>query len=338
VFHAKLGTLAEKVERVTCLAVEIAAHVPGSNPDHVARAAQLAKADLSTGMVGEFPDLQGVIGRYYAIEDGEHVDVADAIAEHYAPQGPGDACPTKPVSVCVALADKIDTLVGFFAIDAKPTGSKDPFALRRAALGVIRLIIENNLRLPLDGVFKRAEKSYGKSADGLMAFFAERLKVHLKEQGVRHDLIDAVFALGGEDDLVRLLTRVEALNEFVKSEDGSNLLSAYKRSANILRIEEKKDGITYNGTVDAGGLEADAEKALMAHLKKTSPEIMQGLSDERYVDAMAVLSSARPLVDAFFDHVTVNSDDAELRKNRLNLLAYVRKTLDPIADFSKIDG
>ncbi len=338
VFHAKLGTLAKKVERVSMLAENIASHVEGAEIDHVVRAANLAKADLSTGMVGEFPDLQGVIGRYYANADGEHDDVSTAIAEHYSPQGPGDVCPTAPVSVCVALADKIDTLVGFFGIDEKPTGSKDPFALRRAALGVIRLIIENKLRLPLNDVFARSEQTYGLTADGLMAFFADRLKVHLKEQGVRHDLIDAVFALGGEDDLVRLLARVEALNAFLKTDDGANLLSAYKRSANILRIEEKKDGVVFDGSVDASGLEAAEEKALMAHLENTAPEIIQGLVAEKFGDAMAVLSTARPLVDAYFDHVTVNCDDIELRRNRLNLLAYVRKTLDPIADFSKIEG
>ncbi len=217
-------------------------------------AALLAKADLTAGMVGEFPELQGVMGRYYALHEGERPAVADAIAEHYAPLGPTDRCPTAPVSVAVALADKIDTLVGFFAIDEKPTGSKDPFALRRAALGVIRLIIENKLRLPLKNVFADAHQAYaGQKAafaalkpSELLDFFADRLKVALREKGVRHDLISAVFALGGEDDLVRLLARVDALKQFLDSEDGANLLVAYRRASNIVRIEEKKDGKTYN--------------------------------------------------------------------------------------------
>ena len=261
VFHAKLGNLREKIDRVEALAAEIAASVDGADVATVKRAARLAKADLSTGMVGEFPELQGLMGRYYAIGDGEDAAVADAIAEHYSPLGPNDTCPTNPVSVCVALADKIDTLVGFFAIDEKPTGSKDPYALRRAALGVIRLIMENGLRLPLNEAFRKANHLIAEIADGvsgtwdvsdLLSFFADRLKVHLREQGVRHDLIDAVFALGGEDDLVRLIKRVEALQAFLNTDDGENLLTAYKRAANILKAEEKKDGKSYTDAPDPG--------------------------------------------------------------------------------------
>ncbi len=349
VFHAKLGNLDEKVDRVQALAADLSSSVPGADKDMVRSAARLAKADLSTGMVGEFPELQGVMGRYYALNDGENTDVAEAIAEHYAPQGPNDMCPTRPVSVCVSLADKIDTLVGFFGIDEKPTGSKDPFALRRAALGVIRLIIENNLRINLAEVFAAVGTLYedieGFTCDSgdLLDFFADRLKVHLRGQGVRHDLIDAVFAVekkggGREDDLVRLLARVDALKAFLDTEDGANLLTAYKRAANILRIEEKKDGCTYNRNVDASALEQDEETALLSHLVAAEADILKALMDENFQDAMSVLATARPLVDAFFDHVTVNCDDATLRENRLNLLALVRHAMDPVADFSRIEG
>ncbi|MEE8560056.1 MAG: glycine--tRNA ligase subunit beta, partial [Alphaproteobacteria bacterium] len=254
IFHAELGSVAEKVERTAKLARELAGYADADS-GLVERAARLCKADLSTEMVGEFPELQGVMGRYYALNDGEKPEVADAIAEHYSPQGPDDRCPTAPVGVAVALADKIDTLVGFFAIGEKPTGSKDPYAVRRAALGVIRLIIENNLRLPLTKLFGQANHLYAEPETGftgdldpqeLLDFFAERLKVHLKEQGVAHDLISAVFALGGEDDLVRLLARVDALKAFLESDDGEHLLTAYKRASNIVRIEEKRDGKRYN--------------------------------------------------------------------------------------------
>ncbi|MPZ12464.1 MAG: glycine--tRNA ligase subunit beta, partial [Kiloniellaceae bacterium] len=246
VFHARLGTVADKVSRLEDLAAEISNYVPGADRDEARSAARLAKADLVTGMVGEFPELQGVVGRYYALNDGKAPAVADAIAQHYAPLGPHDACPSAPVSIAVALADKIDTLVGFWMIDEKPTGSKDPYALRRAALGVIRLIVENKLRLPLLKAFAVAQADYaGLSAapvaGDLMDFLGDRLKVVLRDQGVRHDLITAVMARGGEDDLVRLLARVEALGSFLDSDDGSNLLVAYRRAANIVRIEEKKD-------------------------------------------------------------------------------------------------
>jgi len=349
VFHAKLGTLDAKVDRIQALAADLAASVPGAEKDMVRSAARLSKADLSTGMVGEFPELQGIMGRYYALNDGESTAVADAIAEHYAPQGPGDACPTKPISICVSLADKVDTLVGFFGIDEKPTGSKDPFALRRAALGVIRLIIENGLRIPLADLFAAASKHYS-GRDGfacepndVLDFFADRLKAHLRDQGVRHDLVDAVFTVekqggGREDDLVRLLARVDALKDFLGTEDGANLLTAYKRAANILRIEEKKDGCIYNNQVDATTLEQDEETALLNHLVSAETGLLSALNDERFADAMSALATARPLVDAFFDNVTVNCDDAALRVNRLNLLALVRNAMDPVADFSRVEG
>ena len=291
VFHAKLGSVFEKVERMTALAGALSAQIPGAEVETVERAGKLCKADLVTGMVAELPELQGLMGRYYALEGGEDAAVADAIADHYSPAGPADMCPSKPASVALALADKIDTLVGFFAIDEKPTGSKDPFALRRAALGVIRLIIANHLRFSLSKVFAETVAAYmnqdnaavqaGMSPTGddetlatagldawhmpdLLAFFADRLKVHLKEKGVRHDLIDAVFALG-EDDLLRVLARVDALGAFLGSDDGANLLIAYKRAANILKIEEKKDGQSYDREPYRAGQPEQAEEvALLA--------------------------------------------------------------------------
>lgn len=347
-FHAKLGTLDAKVDRFEALAVEIAKHVEGTDRDRVARAARLAKADLVTGMVGEFPELQGLMGRYYALADGEHEDVADAIRDHYSPLGPNDACPSAPVSVAVALADKIDTLTGFWAIDEKPTGSKDPYALRRAALGVIRLIVENGLRanlLPLfgAGLDNYPESVVGKTAKGdacidLLSFFADRLKAHLRGEGVRHDLIAAVFALGGEDDLVRLLARVEALQGFVDSEDGANLLTAFRRAANILRIEEKKDGVSYDEEPDAGGYVQDEEAALGRALETASAAVAKAVEQEEFTSAMAALAALRGPVDEFFDEVTVNADDADLRANRLRLLSRIRATMGLIADFSQIEG
>jgi glycyl-tRNA synthetase beta chain len=351
VFHARLGTVEDKVDRVTALAVEIAKRVPGADTDRVRSAARLAKADLTTGMVGEFPELQGVIGRYYALADGEHDEVAEAVAAHYAPQGPNDACPTAPVSVCVALADKIDTLTGMFAIDEKPTGSKDPFALRRAALGVIRLIVENELRLALTPLFRHAHASvYQLSraqgvraeadavADDLLAFFADRLKVALREQGVRHDLIQAVFALGGEDDLVRLLRRVEALEGFLRTEDGANLLVAYRRAANIVRIETKKDGRMPDGAVEPGALELREEQELFQALELAGDKARAALDAEDFTGAMAALADLRRPVDAFFDHVTVNAEEPRLRANRLRLLSRIGATLGQVADFSAIEG
>jgi len=346
VFHAKLGTVADKVSRMEALAAELVPFIPGADVDQVRSAALLAKADLTSGMVGEFPELQGVMGRYYAMHEGEKQAVADAIAEHYAPLGPTDRCPTAPISVAVALADKIDSLVGFFAIDEKPTGSKDPFALRRAALGVIRLIVENKLRLPLSTVFSAAHQSYANQKAAfaalqhgdLLDFFADRLKVALREKGVRHDLISAVFALGGEDDLVRLLARVDALKRFLDSEDGANLLVAYRRASNIVRIEEKKDGKTYNSGVDGALLRQDEEKALYRALAASGEAGGLALDGEDFTGAMASLAQLRAPVDAFFDKVTVNTEDADLRANRLRLLSEIRATLNRVADFSRIEG
>ena len=341
VFHAKLGSVAEKVARMEALAVDLAQYVPGADVDLARRAAQLAKADLSSGMVAEFANLQGIMGRYYALNDGEPEAVAEAIAEHYAPQGPNDTCPTAPVSVCVALADKIDSLVGFFAIDEKPTGSKDPFALRRAALGVIRLILENEIRLPLIEAFAKSRELIGTDdnpADELMAFFADRLKVHLRERGILHDRIDAVFALGGEDDLVRLLTRVDALMKFLRTADGENLLTAYRRATNILTIEEKKDGRTYDGEVRLDQFAQTEETDLHAGLSDAGTAIANALANEDFAAAMKAVAALRGPVDAFFDQVTVNTDDKSLRENRLKLLNQIRSALDGVADFSKIEG
>jgi glycyl-tRNA synthetase beta chain len=374
IFHAKLGSVLEKMERVEALVDAIAPHVTGADAALARRAARIAKADLSTGMVGEFPELQGVMGRYYALHDGEPLEIADAIAEHYSPLGPNDVCPTAPTSVVVALADKIDTLVGFFAIDEKPTGSKDPYALRRAALSVIRLVIENKLRLPLIRIVAEALQSYWpvltalavrnvsvhsppewvadmnrhyerreqlkqKGLHGeLLDFFADRLKVHLREQGVRHDLIAAVFALGGEDDLVRLLARVAALDEFLKSEDGANLLTAYRRASNIVRIEEKKDGRAYDGVADPALLRQPEEAALAERIAEVGRLSRVALEKEEFGVAMAALATLRRPVDAFFDRVTVNDEDAALRENRLRLLSQIRATLNRVADFAQIEG
>ncbi|MCC7045199.1 MAG: glycine--tRNA ligase subunit beta [Alphaproteobacteria bacterium] len=364
VFHAKLGSVHDKAERIAKLAGEIAKAIKGCDAAQASQAARLAKADLVSGMVGEFPELQGTMGRYYALNEKLPAAVADAIADHYAPQGPNDRCPTAPISVAVALADKIDSLVGFFAIDEKPTGSKDPYALRRAALGVIRLITENRLRLELARLIAAARKTLEdritkdtipvRDAKGvityiplplestiaadLMSFFADRLKVALKEKGVRHDLIAAVFALGGQDDIVDLLARVDALGKFLGTDDGANLLVAYRRAANILRIEEKKDGKAYDGAPDASLLAQDEEKALTAKLDAAAKEADTAIKAEAYPAAMTALAGLRAPVDTFFDKVTVNADDPKLRANRLLLLNRIRRTMDRVADFSRIEG
>jgi len=349
IFHAKLGTIGQKVKRIEALARHLAGLIPGCNADQASQAARLAKADLTTGMVGEFPELQGVMGRYYAGIEGYAPEITDAIADHYRPLGPTDQCPSAPASVAVALADKIDSLVGFFAIDEKPTGSKDPFALRRAALGVIRLILENGLRLKLRDVFGFAysgfydqggfEQNQPKVVVGqLLEFFADRLKVALKEQGVRHDLIAAVFALGDEDDLVRLVARVKALQDLVDSDAGANLLAAYRRASNIVRIEEKKDGTTYDGAADPAKFAQDEEKKLFAALDKESQAALKRIANEEFVAAMGSLSNLRAPIDDFFDRVTVNDPDPALRSNRLRLLSTIRATLNAVADFSKIEA
>ncbi|BDW90046.1 glycine--tRNA ligase subunit beta [Thalassospira tepidiphila] len=344
VFHAKLGSLAERVLRLRGLAREVSAEIPGCDVKLADRAAEIGKADLVSQMVFEFTELQGLMGKYYAENDGEAPEVANAIAEHYAPAGPSDMCPTAPVSVALALAEKLDTLAGFFAIDEKPTGSKDPFALRRAALGVIRLVLENGLRLPLRRLFAFAVSQYpatirrDEAVEDLLAFFADRLKVHLREQGVRHDLVSAVFALDGEDDLVRLLARVEALSDFVSGESGVNLMAGYKRASNILRIEEKKDDTSYKADVSADLLSLEEERKLYEALIDVRHKALPLLRDEDYAAAMTEFARLREPVDAFFEKVTVNSDNADERANRLKLLAQIRTALHDIADFSKIES
>ena len=333
VFHAKLGTQAERVERIVRLAGEIAKFVPGADARQVEQAARLAKADLVTGMVGEFPELQGTMGRYYALGEKLPAAVADAIGDHYAPAGPNDRCPDAPVSVAVALADKLDALTSFWAIGEKPTGSRDPFALRRAALGIIRILVENGIRLPLGAFFK---------AGDLMDFFADRLKVQVREKGGRHDVVDAVFALGGEDDLVRLLARVEALQAFLGTEAGKNLLTAYGRAANIVRAEEKKDkalAARIAGAPAVELLEQAEEKAVVVALAEVERTLRPALKAEDFAGGMAALAGLRAPIDAFFEKVTVNvTDRPDLRLNRLKLLNQIRTTMDQVADFSKIEG
>ena len=347
VFHDKLGSMAERVARIEALAALIAGHHVKDAPlDQVRRAARLSKADLVTGTVGEFPELQGIIGARLAAAQGEPEPVARAIEEHYAPKGPDDRCPVEPVPVALALAEKLDTLVGFFAIGETPTGSKDPFALRRAALGVIRLIVENGLRTGLLPLFEAGAELYRNqnravdlSAPDLLAFFAERLKVQQRERGVRHDLIDAVFSLGGEDDLVRLLKRVEALADFVATEDGAHLLAGYKRAANIVRIEEKRDRTRYgDAAVDPARLVAPEEQRLHAALNEARAAARAALEREDFAGAMRALAGLRAPIDAFFDAVTVNAEDADLRRNRLALLAEIRAAVNTVADFSRIEG
>jgi glycyl-tRNA synthetase beta chain len=383
-FHAKLGTMHQRVERINALAREIAPLV-GVDPKLAGIAARLAKADLATGMVGEFPELQGIMGGYYArrepyatapepeqigiLADGTEdplvstedlqlapaphppgvkawydglsrteVDaVADAIRDHYKPQGPADAVPTASVTVAVALADKLDTLISFFAIDEKPTGSKDPFALRRAALGVIRIIQESGARLHLARVFGSREDGAAVSAD-LLDFFADRLKVALRDQGRRHDLVDAVFALG-DDDLVRIVARVEALAGFLATDDGANLLTGYRRAVNILKAEAKKNpGESYDGEPSPSLLREPEEKALEDALQRTLPEVERKLGVEDFTQAMASLAGLRGPVDAFFDRVLVNDPDKDVRLNRLRLLSQIRDAANRVADFSLIAG
>jgi glycyl-tRNA synthetase beta chain len=382
VFHEKLGTQADRIERIERLAVEIAPLV-GADVEKTKRAARLVKADLLTEMVGEFPELQGLMGKYYARAQGEDESVAAACEDHYKPLGPSDRMPTDPVSVAVALADKLDTLVGFWAINEKPTGSKDPYALRRAALGVIRLIVENQRRFPLRiifeivtgrwkernvrGVLARHEddisrledelavgrqKQQGVTAtdppfrgllgfdleDNLLAFFADRLKVQLREQGARHDLVDAVFALEGQDDLVLIVRRIEALGKFLDTEDGKNLLAGYKRATNILRIEEKRDDTKYDGIVLNYHLREDEEKKLQAAIRVAESEIGEAIAREDFGAAMSAMAKLRPHVDAFFDKVVVNVEDPDVRANRLRLLHGIRNATRAVADFSRIVG
>ncbi|MGU3479343.1 glycine--tRNA ligase subunit beta [Methylobacterium sp. D48H] len=343
VFHEKLGTQGERIARIAALAKDLAPLV-GADPALAERAARLAKADLVTEMVGEFPELQGLMGRKYAALQGEHDSVCAAIEEHYKPLGPSDRVPTDPVSIAVALADKLDTLAGFWAIDEKPTGSKDPFALRRAALGVIRLILDRGLRLRLLEQVGAADRGLagraGADARDLLGFLADRLKVYLRDQGARHDLIDAVFALPGQDDLLMVVRRVEALGQFLDTEDGKNLLAGYKRAANILRIEEKKDGRAYDSAPDAALAAAGepAERALAEALAKARETASASIAREDFAGAMQALSTLRAPVDAFFQDVTVNAPDPKLRENRLALLNALRAATREVAEFAKIEG
>ena len=366
IFHARLGTVAAKVKRIQALAGFLTSQVPGADPDKVQRASLLCKADLVTEMVGEFPELQGIMGGYYACEAGESATVAAAIKEHYAPLGPADVCPQAAVSAVVALADKIDTLVGLFAANEKPTGSKDPFALRRAALGVIRIVLENEFSLPLRPVFEFALEQYPASllepltnedagsrkkekkapkaktpedlfAD-LLSFFGDRLKAALRGQEVRHDLITAVFDGSGQDDLLRVMQRVRALERFLETDNGANLHSAYKRATNIVRIEEKKDKTTYAGEPLEALLEQNEEKTLFASLQEIKFKMPQTLAEYRYEEAMVLLAELRGSIDTFFDEVIVNCEQPELRQNRLRLLAQMRAILDAIANFTLIEG
>jgi glycyl-tRNA synthetase beta chain len=392
VFHEKLGTQGERIARIEALALELAPKV-GADAELSARAAHLAKADLATEMVGEFPELQGLMGRYYAAAQGEEPSVAAAIEEHYKPQGPNDRIPVSPVSIAVALADKLDTLVGFWAIDEKPTGSKDPYALRRAALGVIRILIENRIRLPLGALLSErlgrlvhdlhrgfyngrhvplaqlearwiAGSELSRSdtffpelfwkftledlevfpalvedVQTLLAFFADRLKVYLREKGARHDLIDAVFALPGQDDLLMIVRRVEALGKLLETEDGKNLLAGYRRAANILRAEEKKDGAeAFAGKHVQTTLAPPAERYLADVVASAGAAVRQHVAAEDFEGAMRALAALRAPVDGFFLDVTVNDPDPETRLNRLRLLNELREAMHAVADFSKVAG
>ncbi|WP_273509097.1 glycine--tRNA ligase subunit beta [Planktotalea frisia] len=334
-FHNKLGTQAERIERIAALARELAP-VVGADADEAERAARLAKADLSSEMVYEFPELQGLMGRYYAEAAGEMPAVAAAAEEHYAPLGPSDAVPTAPVSVAVSLADKIDTLTGFWAIDEKPTGSKDPFALRRAALGVIRLVLENDKTLALMAVFAFANEKA--DAANLLSFFHDRLKVYLREQGVRHDVIDACIAMDGNDDLGLLVKRAVALEAFMKTDDGENLLQGFKRANNILSKEEEKDGVEYSYGGDVKFAQTEEEKALFAALERETPVIEAALTAEDFASAMSGMAGLRAPIDAFFEAVQVNSDNQTVRRNRLNLLSDIRKLVGSVADLTRVEG
>jgi glycyl-tRNA synthetase beta chain len=376
VFHEKLGTQWDRIIRIEHLAAEFAPLV-GADVGKARRAARLCKADLLTEVVGEFPDLQGTMGKYYAEEQGEDEAVAHAIEDHYSPKGPDDLVPSDPVSIAVALADKIDTLVGFWAIDEKPTGSKDPYALRRAALGIIRIVLGSDARFglgqhllmsldvvapeedngerwiwgynPNNELSRRAPAGVVESPQtrvagaiplifDLLSFFADRLKVQLREKGARHDLVDAVFALEGQDDLLLIVRRVEALGKFLDTDDGKNLLAGYKRATNIIRIEEKKDGHQYTGAPVAKLYDQAEEKALAQAIDAAKAEAGRAVGAEDFEAAMRAMAGLRPHVDTFFDKVTVNVEDKKLRENRLKLLNEIRAATRAVADFSKIEG
>ena len=334
-FHNKLGTQAERIDRIAALAGEIAPLV-GADVELATQAAKLAKADLSSEMVGEFAKLQGLMGRYYAAEAGLPAEVGAASQEHYSPLGPTDVVPTAPVSVAVAMADKIDTLTGFWAIDEKPTGSKDPFALRRSALGVIRLILENKVGSSAVTLFAKGYD--GADAADLLSFFHDRLKVYLKDAGISHDVIDACLAMPNNDDFTLLVKRAQALQEFRNSDDGENLLQGFKRANNILRAEEKKDGVSYEGTPDVKFAEVDAETTLFAALDENESQIANAIKAEDFSSAMASLANLRGPIDAFFEAVQVNADAQVVRRNRLCLLNKIRTIMGSVSDFSLIDG
>jgi glycyl-tRNA synthetase beta chain len=371
VFHEKLGTQGERITRIEALAREVAPRV-GADTELAARAAHLAKADLATEMVGEFPELQGIMGRYYANAQGEDPSVAEAIEDHYKPQGPNDRISTSPVSIAVALADKLDALVGFWAINEKPTGSKDPYALRRAALGIIRIVLENRIRVSLVNLFAAARNAWevdrnpavsagvqrwieekqpettlevvhaaydAYTASQIRDFFADRLKVQLRNIGARHDLIDAVFALPGQDDLLMIVRRVEALGKLLETEDGKNLLAGYRRAANILRAEEKKDGAeAFTGKHVQTALAPPAERYLADVVGSAGAAAREHAASEDFEGAMRALAALRAPVDGFFLDVTVNDPDPETRLNRLRLLNELREAMHAVADFSKVAG
>ncbi|MBX9682732.1 MAG: glycine--tRNA ligase subunit beta [Hyphomicrobium sp.] len=366
-FHEKLGNQKARVERVAELAFQIAGTVD-ADPEDARRAAQLSKADLVSGMVGEFPELQGLMGRYYAEKAGTKPEISRAIELHYKPKGPTDIVPRADqgdsVAIAVALADKLDTLVGFWAINEKPTGSGDPYQLRRAALGVIRIVLENDLRVRLVPHIQKHFQALKKSLEGtktqvesdvgrgvafgsqtvdarvldLLAFFADRLKVFLRDQGKRHDLIDAVFALDGQDDVALIVRRVDALDTLLQSDDGANLLAGVKRAANILAIEEKKDKTSYAGAYDIKLLKEKEETALAAAIEAVKQDTVAAINVENFAGAMRALAELRVPVDAFFEKILVNADDAALRKNRLRLLSEIRSATQTVADFSKVAG
>jgi glycyl-tRNA synthetase beta chain len=334
-FHNLLGSQSDRIKRIATLARELAPIV-GCDADIVEKAALVAKADLSSEMVYEFPELQGLMGRYYALEAGMGKDIAAACEDHYSPLGPSDDVPTAPVSVAVALADKLDMLTGFWAIDEKPTGSKDPFALRRAALGVIRLIMENQLTLPLAAMLKPAD--VGAGAVDLLGFIQDRLKVFLRDQGIRHDVIDACIAMSGSDDLALLAKRAQALQQTLATDDGENLIQGFKRANNILSQAEEKDGVEYSYGADVKFAESDTEKALFAALDVADAQIKPAMDAQDFSTAMAAMSILRGPIDMFFDAVKINADSAMIRRNRLNLLSRIRTTCLSVADLSKLEG
>ncbi|WP_152504410.1 glycine--tRNA ligase subunit beta [Labrenzia sp. THAF82] len=343
-FHEKLGSVGDRVRRLMTLSSQLAPIV-GADESRAKRGAELAKADLVSQMVFEFPELQGLMGRYYAEAQGEDASVAAAIEEHYKPQGPSDTVPMDPVAIAVALAEKLDLLAGFWAIDEKPTGSKDPYALRRAALGVIRIVLENGIRVRLGEAIRSAADLHSVSisdpegmTEDLLAFLGDRLKVHLKDEGARHDLIDAVFALEGRDDLLMVVKRVEALGKFISSDDGTNLLAGYKRAVNILRAEEKKDGAPVAGKPHADHLQEQAEIDLAAAIGTARADAAEAVGREDFEGAMEALSRLRAPVDRFFEDILVNAEDKVLRTNRLQLLAEIRDSTHVVADFSKVAG